>query len=88
MSSSLVTPCEVAYEASLQGMVLLKNDNNALPLQIGSNLAIIGPMSADPSMYLSSYASATNAWAPSMVEAFREANHGGGVSYAQGSNPV
>ena len=58
----------VAYEAGLQGIVLLQNQAFALPLSKGSHLGLIGPLSNDSAMYLSSYASATGAWAPSIWE--------------------
>ena len=45
----------ISFEAALQGQVLLKN-NGVLPLKRGEKVAVIGPMSSDPSLYLSSYA--------------------------------
>jgi len=47
---------KIAFEAALQGQILLKNDGT-LPLENGVDVAVIGPMSSDPSLYLSSYAS-------------------------------
>lgn len=49
---------QVAFEAALQGLVLLKNDANTLPLKTGVNLAVIGPMATDPTLYLSDYVAA------------------------------
>ena len=34
----------VAYDAALQGMVLLKNAKSALPIKQGVKLAVVGPM--------------------------------------------
>lgn len=42
----------VAFEAALQGMVLLKNVRGALPLKKhGSHVAVVGPMGTDASLY-------------------------------------
>ena len=34
---------EVAYDAALQSMVMLKNDGTALPLKAGAKVAVVGP---------------------------------------------
>jgi beta-glucosidase-like glycosyl hydrolase len=47
---------QISYEAALQSMVLLRNDDNVLPLKSGVSVAVVGPMANDPSRYLSSYA--------------------------------
>ena len=75
---------QVAYEAALQGMVLLQNERGALPFATGTRIAVVGPLAYDASMYLSSYAAATGAWAPSILEAFGAANVNGSTVYAQG----
>eukprot|EP00041_Stephanoeca_diplocostata_P031796 m.1001336 g.1001336 ORF g.1001336 m.1001336 type:complete len:313 (-) comp24028_c0_seq43:178-1116(-) len=46
---------QVAYEAALQGMVLLKNEGQLLPLKAGSNLAVVGPMAVNQDL-MSDYA--------------------------------
>lgn len=33
----------VNYEAALQSFVLLKNEDNVLPLKAGSKIAVVGP---------------------------------------------
>lgn len=40
----------VAHEAALQSLVLLRNEDNALPLDVGTldSIAVIGPLSDDP----------------------------------------
>ena len=40
----------VAHEAALQSLVLLQNEDNALPLDVGTldSIAVIGPLSDDP----------------------------------------
>eukprot|EP00041_Stephanoeca_diplocostata_P031791 m.1000808 g.1000808 ORF g.1000808 m.1000808 type:complete len:580 (-) comp24028_c0_seq12:1391-3130(-) len=49
---------QVAYEAALQGMVLLKNEGQLLPLKAGSNLAVVGPMAVNQDL-MSDYAGGT-----------------------------
>ena len=55
---------QISYEAALQGQILLKNNDNTLPLRKGSNIAVVGPMALDPSKYLSSYAADEIWYAP------------------------
>lgn len=45
------TSQQVAFDAALQGMVLLKNSDSALPLQNGKHIAVLGPMAQDASLY-------------------------------------
>ena len=44
----LVTACEehirLSRQAATEGMVLLKNENNTLPLKAARRIAVIGPM--------------------------------------------
>ena len=46
----------ISYEAALQSLVLLRNDGDALPLKIGSKVAVVGPQSTARSGLLSDYA--------------------------------
>ena len=49
---------QVSREAALQGMVLLKNDRQVLPLKQGSNIAVLGPMGVTTDL-MSDYAGGT-----------------------------
>ena len=49
---------QVVREAALQSMVLLKNENNMLPLKRGSHIAVVGPMSNNQDL-MSDYAGGT-----------------------------
>eukprot|EP01052_Picozoa_sp_SAG31_P070435 SAG31_NODE_29308_length_397_cov_0.865772_1_plen_85_part_01 len=49
---------KTSYEAALQGMVLLKNSKNALPLKPGIKLAVIGPMGNTVQLLFSDYETA------------------------------
>jgi hypothetical protein len=53
---------QIQYEAALQSFVLLKNDNNALPLKAGQKLAVLGPMGVTQAGLLSDYASDDICW--------------------------
>lgn len=44
----LSTSAQVAREAATEGMVLLKNDDNALPIVAGSKVALLGNAAYDP----------------------------------------
>ncbi len=46
---------KVALEAAEKSMVLLKNENNLLPLRTGRNIAVIGPAADDPDALLGNY---------------------------------
>lgn len=46
---------DVAYEAALKSMVLLKNDNNLLPLKKEDKIALIGPLASDKNSPLGSW---------------------------------
>ena len=48
----------VSREAAHQGMVLLKNENNILPLKAGSRIAVVGPMAVNQDL-MSDYAGGT-----------------------------
>ncbi len=52
---------QVAKEAALKSMVLLKNDNMTLPLKKDANIALIGPWGNDQSEMLSMWAFAGDA---------------------------
>lgn len=46
---------QLAYEAALQSIVLLKNDKNTLPLKRGIKLALIGPHVDGQEVFMSNY---------------------------------
>jgi len=70
---------QVSFEAALQGLILLKNDDGALPLKMGMKVAVVGPMSVETKGLLSDYANdllmpSTQA---SIADAIHTANTGG-----------
>ena len=88
----------ISYEAALQSLVLLRNDGDALPLKIGSKVAVVGPQSTARSGLLSDYAggqwcygqSNKHPWSsqeyciPSIAEGIAAANTGGVTNVAAG----
>ena len=48
----------VSRQAALQGMILLKNENNILPLKAGTRIAVVGPMAVNQDL-MSDYAGGT-----------------------------
>eukprot|EP00041_Stephanoeca_diplocostata_P032967 m.1075633 g.1075633 ORF g.1075633 m.1075633 type:complete len:890 (+) comp24243_c0_seq1:40-2709(+) len=76
---------QVAFEAALQGQVLLKNDGNTLPLKTGVKLAVVGPMATDPSLYHSDYVTAAvPSFQYSIAAALAKYNVGGTTTSAEG----
>jgi beta-glucosidase len=74
-----------AYRLASESLVLLKNDKNALPLKPGSNIAVIGPLADSRSDLLGSWSGAGDSrFAPSVLDAIRDANGGGHLAYAKG----
>ncbi len=53
---------EKRWDASLQGLVLLKNDNNILPLKRGQRIAVLGPMGETRAGLLEDYAGDQQCW--------------------------
>jgi beta-D-xylosidase 4 len=75
----------VAFEAALQGVVLLRNDAHALPLGTGSRVAVLGPLGNDSSLLISDYNVAGGvANGPSIFEALASVNEGGTTAFARG----
>ena len=82
----------------MQSLVLLRNDGDALPLKIGSKVAVVGPQSTARSGLLSDYAggqwcygqSNKHPWSsqeyciPSIAEGIAAANTGGVTNVAAG----
>jgi beta-D-xylosidase 4 len=69
---------QVAYEASLQGLVLLKNDASTLPLRRGVHLAVLGPLAFETTGLLSDYAQwAASHTPPSIASALAASNTNG-----------
>lgn len=46
---------QLAFEAAQQSIVLLKNEQNVLPIKPGSKIAVIGPLFNDSEVFLSNY---------------------------------
>ena len=44
-----------AYEGAAQGLVLLKNSNNTLPLRRGAKVAVLGPIAVYPEAMMGDY---------------------------------
>ena len=84
----------LAYDAALQGMVLLRNDNGVLPLVAGvQSIAVVGPMGNLTDSLMGNYFQqrcAANPAAydcvPTIVAALSSANGGAAVSFTQGVN--
>ena len=55
---------QISYEAALQSLVLLRNDDAALPLKPGSAIAVVGPQSTARSGLLSDYAGGQKCYGP------------------------
>ena len=87
---------QLQREAALQGMVLLRNDHELLPLKPGSNIAVVGPM-GDIHDLMSDYAGSGGeggCWPEgdascivTIFEAIRSANKGGTTHSAAGIPP-
>lgn len=73
---------EIAKKAAVQSAVLLKNENNALPLKSDESVAVIGAL-ADKLRYQGAGSSHINAW---KTVSFKQAleNNGKAFSYAPG----
>lgn len=82
---------QIAYEAGLQGIVLLKNDpvagKPALPLAAGLHLAVVGPMAVETTGLVSDYAHWSSPVAPpSIADSLTAANKGGVTTVEIGVN--
>lgn len=80
---------QLAYEAALQSLVLLKNDKSTLPLKRGINLALIGPHVNGQEVFMSNYHGArctSNGFEciTSPLQAIVKANTGGTTTGSQG----
>jgi len=80
---------QLAYEAALQSIVLLKNERNALPLKRGLKLALVGPHVNAHEAFMSNYhgsrcASGKFECIRSPLEALTDANRGGLTSGVEG----
>eukprot|EP00443_Scrippsiella_acuminata_P015208 CAMPEP_0115234328 /NCGR_PEP_ID=MMETSP0270-20121206/34737_1 /TAXON_ID=71861 /ORGANISM="Scrippsiella trochoidea, Strain CCMP3099" /LENGTH=774 /DNA_ID=CAMNT_0002649073 /DNA_START=30 /DNA_END=2354 /DNA_ORIENTATION=+ len=81
---------QIAYEAALQSLVLLKNENDALPLAKGKRIAVLGPQAIARQGLLSDYAadqicfSGDDHCIGTIAEAITAANIGGTTLVEQG----
>jgi hypothetical protein len=75
----------VAYEAALQGMVLLKNEPMALPLKPGIKLAVVGPMGNTVQLLFSDYETAGFDNTDTIFTHLAAMNRGGTTTYEQGT---
>eukprot|EP00051_Salpingoeca_urceolata_P028265 m.485929 g.485929 ORF g.485929 m.485929 type:complete len:823 (-) comp24071_c0_seq1:75-2543(-) len=76
--------------ATLESMVLLKNDANTLPLPKGKNIAVIGPHGKAQSALVGNYLGQicpadNNDCVETPLEAINKSNVGGTTTYAEGS---
>ncbi len=74
----------LALQAALQSIVLLKNDNAALPIKPGTRLAVIGP-NADALQALEANYQGTSAAPVTPLQGLRRQFGAARVSYAQGA---
>lgn len=79
---------DIATQAARESIVLLKNENNILPLKEGSSIAVIGPLAADKDSPLGSWRGKVipNS-AVSVIEGIDEIT-GKSTSYSQGCKLV
>lgn len=80
---------QLAYEAALQSVVLLKNEGGVLPLKRGLKLALIGPHVNGNEVFMSNYHGARCASGhfdciPSPLQAMTKANVGGTTTGYEG----
>jgi beta-glucosidase-like glycosyl hydrolase len=80
---------QLAYEAGLQSIVLLKNEKNTLPLKRGIKLALIGPHVDSQDVFMSNYygarcASGKYDCITPPIEAIKKANVGGATTGFRG----
>ncbi len=81
----------IQYDAGLQAVVLLKNEEKLLPLEKGKKIAVVGPMGITHSGLLSDYAGdqqcyndPNNNCIPTIAQAIEEYNVGGTTMSASG----
>ncbi|HTJ14900.1 MAG TPA: glycoside hydrolase family 3 N-terminal domain-containing protein [Dinghuibacter sp.] len=75
----LHTNDDLALQAAREGVVLLKNEGNILPLQAAQKIAVIGPLAT--SQYIGGYSS-PSAHGISILQALKD--QGANVTYAEG----
>lgn len=77
-------------EIAKKSIVLLKNENNLLPLQkSGQKIAVIGPLAADKTSPLGSWRiGADDETAVSVLEGFKKYNSTNQISYAKGADLI
>ncbi len=81
---------EFARDAARKSIVLLKNDNNVLPLKKSGNIAVIGPL-ADSKRDMIGNWSAAGDWqkAVSLLDGIKNmVSHAANISYAKGANII
>lgn len=80
---------DIALRAARESMVLLKNDNSALPLQKSNlrSIAVVGPNAADSVMMWGNY-NGTPAHTVTILEGLRKALPGVDVKYVRGCDGV
>jgi len=76
---------DAAYDMACKSMVLLKNDNQVLPLKAGKSIALIGPLADSKRDLLGSWKAAGD-WdqISTVYTALKKANKGGKVIYSKG----
>ena len=79
---------QIAEEAALQGMVLLKNSGGVLPLKLGSKIAVVGPMGMTTNL-ISDYnidfcSGGGQSCVKTIAEALADENKGGTTTMAKG----
>eukprot|EP00298_Acanthocystis_sp_HF-20_P010442 c18858_g1_i1.p1 GENE.c18858_g1_i1~~c18858_g1_i1.p1 ORF type:complete len:767 (-),score=379.05 c18858_g1_i1:13-2313(-) len=79
----------IQFEAALQSLVLLKNENNFLPLQTGKTVAVLGPQAVAREGLLSDYAADQICYnnydcIQTIGEGIQAANFGGNTVIASG----
>ncbi|MEO7444068.1 MAG: beta-glucosidase BglX [Ferruginibacter sp.] len=78
---------QAAREFATHSMVLLKNNNQVLPLTNTSKIALIGPLANDKSNMLGTWAvSGDAAFSIPVLEGIKNRNNNISVSYAKGAN--
>jgi len=80
----------ILYDAALQGLALLRNENATLPLQRGTRVAVLGPMGQEQEGLLSNYAGDQSCWdmtyncLQTIADAITQANTPGSTTQAKG----
>lgn len=80
---------QASHEIAGKSMVLLKNENNLLPLKTGIRIAVIGPLATAQKTLLGTWkARGDGEMATSVLDAMIEVNGSNRVSYAEGGDLI